>query len=894
MHPQNHLSQIKSSQAQATTVSFEQQLKSSNEPSRFEQALAILRPTSTVSGISRAYPPSSCHPTATDGFLAELATSPPIRHLFINAIGDFPLGKCQGDPDPLRSRNRQQHLYPQPNSAEFIEKCILPWPIWVTGSGVRAYITLNDVFHAPHVNFMHRSAGLAAIVNMGAEVGATTSTFPCTTNMCSCLQATHRGLVASAADKAAEASFLSADKGVEYNEVVEINLSQLEPTINGPFTPDLVTPLSKFCDFVKSQGQKDEVSASLIGSCTDSSYKDKLLSSFAIIYHQLAFLIRFCHPRMSNVRRYLVPVPDERVVRVALGVVGKALGRDSAHAAHLSNREADPEPEPELVMARARKTLENRWVDCNSFLSSEREDYGCTRSGEGARVELETCLLTPRGFSCRLQARSFAHQLQLDLGLTSRDLVPPSFCFLLCLPGFCTARLADVSWWQVQTRSGKRHGRPILIDPQRVNWDSLLRDAVTLEDSLDGSDETHERKTLKRDCSPAPWPDTEPDEVEADATTWASSRSHKKRRIHRDRQIQVSGMRVQPETRKAVLKASQPVPTPLISEELPATSCGYMAKPYRCAGGESSRLTLEALKAQDYEYIPWDGQEPRPFVDYKGRIVAVLAGHPPDNEFDSAARRAYHAIIREGRSAKFTPSELDHPRGQFPAVNVGLCIPHSGQAPVNKTAHSSMMDRLLQNKDLIRMANTHSMFLKLWAEALHDHILEKMNALYGHPDFSHLTRNFTKSVYPTAAINFGPQVQTTPHTDLQNAPYAWCSLQSFGRFDPKKGGHLVLKNLRYVIEFPPNSIILIPSATLIHANTPVQEGETHVSFTQYCPGNIIRFVDNGFMTQKMLELNDEIRFKEILAEKPLHMAKGLAMYTIYEEDNGIDTDRNDV
>ena len=52
------------------------------------------------------------------------------------------------------------------------------------------------------------------------------------------------------------------------------NLSELEPTINGPFTPDLATPLSKFGSFVKEQGWKDELSAALIGSCTNSSYED--------------------------------------------------------------------------------------------------------------------------------------------------------------------------------------------------------------------------------------------------------------------------------------------------------------------------------------------------------------------------------------------------------------------------------------------------------------------------------------------------------------------------------------------------------------------------------------------------------------------------------------------
>ncbi|KIK98812.1 hypothetical protein PAXRUDRAFT_823480 [Paxillus rubicundulus Ve08.2h10] len=116
--------------------------------------------------------------------------------------------------------------------------------------------------------------GLATVANMGAEVGATTSTFPYTANMRAYLHATGRGPVARAADEAAANGFLSGDPGAEYDEVIEINLSELEPTINGPFTPDLATPLSKFGAFVKENGWKNELSASLIGSCTNSSYED--------------------------------------------------------------------------------------------------------------------------------------------------------------------------------------------------------------------------------------------------------------------------------------------------------------------------------------------------------------------------------------------------------------------------------------------------------------------------------------------------------------------------------------------------------------------------------------------------------------------------------------------
>ncbi|KAF9270426.1 aconitate hydratase [Marasmius fiardii PR-910] len=122
--------------------------------------------------------------------------------------------------------------------------------------------------------FSQSCTGLATIANMGAEVGATTSTFPYTSNMQAYLHATGRGPVARAADEAAAKGFLSADENAEYDEVIEINLSEIEPTVNGPFTPDLATPLSKFGSFVKEQGWNDELSAGLIGSCTNSSYED--------------------------------------------------------------------------------------------------------------------------------------------------------------------------------------------------------------------------------------------------------------------------------------------------------------------------------------------------------------------------------------------------------------------------------------------------------------------------------------------------------------------------------------------------------------------------------------------------------------------------------------------
>ncbi len=115
--------------------------------------------------------------------------------------------------------------------------------------------------------------GMATIANMGAEIGATCTTFPYNSRMRNYLQATGRAGHASLAD-----SFhnnLVADDGAHYDEVIEINLSELKPHLNGPFTPDLAHPVGKnFSSMVTTQGWPKEMSAGLIGSCTNSSYED--------------------------------------------------------------------------------------------------------------------------------------------------------------------------------------------------------------------------------------------------------------------------------------------------------------------------------------------------------------------------------------------------------------------------------------------------------------------------------------------------------------------------------------------------------------------------------------------------------------------------------------------
>lgn len=126
-------------------------------------------------------------------------------------------------------------------------------------------------YHGPGTESLS-CTGMGTICNMGAEIGATTSLFPFNDRMYDYLVATKRKEIGDfAREYAAE---LHEDQGAEYDQLIELNLSDLEPHINGPFTPDLATPISKFKEAVKENKWPEELKVGLIGSCTNSSYED--------------------------------------------------------------------------------------------------------------------------------------------------------------------------------------------------------------------------------------------------------------------------------------------------------------------------------------------------------------------------------------------------------------------------------------------------------------------------------------------------------------------------------------------------------------------------------------------------------------------------------------------
>ncbi len=122
------------------------------------------------------------------------------------------------------------------------------------------------------------ATGKGTICNMGAEIGATTSTFGYDDSMRRYLHATGRAEIAKLADNIAP--YLTGDEEVYaqpekyFDQLIEINLSELEPHLNGPFSPDIATPIGKMKEQAEKNGWPTHIEVGLIGSCTNSSYED--------------------------------------------------------------------------------------------------------------------------------------------------------------------------------------------------------------------------------------------------------------------------------------------------------------------------------------------------------------------------------------------------------------------------------------------------------------------------------------------------------------------------------------------------------------------------------------------------------------------------------------------
>ncbi|KAJ7300380.1 hypothetical protein DFH08DRAFT_978162 [Mycena albidolilacea] len=297
-----------------------------------------------------------------------------------------------------------------------------------------------------------------------------------------------------------------------------------------------------------------------------------------------------------------------------------------------------------------------------------------------------------------------------------------------------------------------------------------------------------------------------------------------------------------------------------------------------------------------------DGK-PGPLVDAEGYIFGVLGGQPRDDDwvrdvaipaaqlmeeagqqlFDRVFHGVYYGTRKQEQRSREKAGLPPPRRGTDRTATTGYSMGGGQQFPTtcfNTVIKTVVLAGLLAQKPFRRIAGFTNTLLKCYAPDLHTFYSQTMDHI--HDWNPNLRRNFsaTVSVFATATFNFGPQTVTFPHLNFANLAWGWCAITALGDFDPNKGGHLILWDLKLIICFPPGSTILIPSALIRHSNTSIGSHEKRFSFTQYTPAGIFRFVDNGFRSEEEVnstEMSAEERAARVEARKT-RWAEGLKMY----------------
>jgi hypothetical protein len=168
-----------------------------------------------------------------------------------------------------------------------------------------------------------------------------------------------------------------------------------------------------------------------------------------------------------------------------------------------------------------------------------------------------------------------------------------------------------------------------------------------------------------------------------------------------------------------------------------------------------------------------------------------------------------------------------------------------------------------------------------WLHEIYDHVLGTIEHEEG------VKRNWEKSVFASITFNFPPNAVCHLHINHLNWAPGICAITVGGEFDYRRGGHLVLYDLELIIEFPPGTTLLIPSACFRHGNIAIQEGEKRFAITQYSAGGLFRWVDCGSRTAKSLPRR---QYREIEAYAEKRWRDGIALYSKLETLQGnIDT-----
>ncbi|KAJ7291863.1 hypothetical protein C8J57DRAFT_1044334 [Mycena rebaudengoi] len=279
-----------------------------------------------------------------------------------------------------------------------------------------------------------------------------------------------------------------------------------------------------------------------------------------------------------------------------------------------------------------------------------------------------------------------------------------------------------------------------------------------------------------------------------------------------------------------------------------------------------------------------------PILDAYRRIIALLGGKPRNLEgWKATTDQAAELMESQRCRTSFSETNTHHRRAdeECPYACISCGISHGGSQCqpgelCNTKVHEEIASELRAHPCFQSLNGFANSLMRTFAPTLFVFCMSAMAqiAAWG-PD---LRWNFVGSVFAACTFNFGPHTVTAPHLDFGNLAWGWCSITALGNFDPNRGEHLILWDLKLVIRFPPGSTILIPSAILRHSNVQVQQHERRYSFTQYSASGLFRWIRNGFQTDEDFKLKTTPEEKAArAAEAATRWQAGVNMYSIIDD-----------
>ncbi|KAI5900598.1 uncharacterized protein SCHCODRAFT_01030056 [Schizophyllum commune H4-8] len=403
------------------------------------------------------------------------------------------------------------------------------------------------------------------------------------------------------------------------------------------------------------------------------------------------------------------------------------------------------------------------------------------------------------------------------------------------------------------------------VEEEREEWTD---DEDNDYDLIEGEDSDAE--DVSSSAPPPPPPPIPPSAHRSGQKHHANKRSKAVRQRKRKlAQEALDAIDADPEVRQATRRkhvgAAEPIARPAALEHLPVTKTGYTAKREPQRGRAQHRTyRLEDMVGPDsmykFDLVRWEGRKTVPYVTPGDeRVFMILAGRPAPPEGGATEANSYDAdlddladLIEEtAPQLSLTTHQRRHRRGVFPATAHGHAYGGGRKEPMNiveKPANVPLFRKLLQHRGMKRIAGYSTGVATGWAPKLVRFYRQYGKAVRSR--YPHLKRNFRHGVWAALTINYGPRTITLPHRDFANVPWGWCPITALGRYDPRRGGHLIIWELKLVIEFPPGATIIIPSSVLTHSNVAVGRNERRYSVTQYTAGGLMRWVDQGFRTKE--------------------------------------------